>query len=54
MINKSLAEVVGFRGTIALLLCLEDGKGISQGCKIYPSGHSLQIGLSEALLGQGY
>ena len=50
--KQKLAEVVGFRGTIALLLCLEDGKGISQGCKIYPSGNSLQIGLSEALLGR--
>ncbi|MCH2227681.1 MAG: FliI/YscN family ATPase [Candidatus Caenarcaniphilales bacterium] len=50
--KQKLAEVVGFRGTIALLLCLEDGKGISQGCKIYPSGNSLQIGLSEDLLGR--
>jgi flagellum-specific ATP synthase len=47
-----MAEVVGFRGETSLLLLLEDGKGVSQGCKVYPTGHTLQIGLSEDLLGR--
>ncbi len=49
---EKLAEVVGFRGQVSLLLCLVDGRGISQGCKVYPSGSALQIGLSEDLLGR--
>lgn len=50
--DSKLCEVVGFRGTTALMLCLEDGKGISQGCSVYPSGHTLQVGLTEKLLGR--
>jgi flagellum-specific ATP synthase len=50
--EEKLAEVVGFRGTVALLLCLEDGKGINQGCRIYPSGNTLQVGVCEDLLGR--
>lgn len=49
--NKQ-AEVVGFKGQTAQLLLLEDGKGVSQGAKIYPSGKSLEIGLCEELLGR--
>jgi flagellum-specific ATP synthase len=50
-VEKS-AEVVGFRGDVCLLLLLEDGKGVSQGCKVYPSGKTFQIGLSTELLGR--
>ncbi len=49
---EKLAEVVGFRGQISLLLLLVDGKGVSQGCKVYPSGSTMKIGLSEDLLGR--
>lgn len=50
--EDKLAEVVGFRGNVSLLLLLVDGKGVSQGCKVYPSGKTLQIGLSDGLLGR--
>jgi flagellum-specific ATP synthase len=50
--EEKLAEVVGFRAQISLLLLLVDGKGVSQGCKIYPSGKTLQIGLCPQLLGR--
>lgn len=46
------AEVVGFRGDVCLLLLLEEGKGVSQGCKVIPSGKTFQIGLSNELLGR--
>ena len=46
---EKFAEVVGFRGQISLLLSLVDGKGISQGCRVYPTGNTMQIGLSPAL-----
>lgn len=49
---EKTAEVVGFRGEVCLLLLLEDGKGVSQGCKVFPSGKTFQIGLSEELLGR--
>ena len=32
--EEKLAEVVGFKGQVSLLLSLVDGKGISQGCKV--------------------
>jgi flagellum-specific ATP synthase len=50
--EDKLAEVVGFRGSVSLLLLLVDGKGVSQGCKVYPSGKTLQVGLSDKLLGR--
>lgn len=50
--DKKSAEVVGFRNNICLLLLLEDGKGVSQGCKVYPSGKTFQVGLSDELLGR--
>lgn len=46
------AEVVGFRGQVCLMLLLVDGKGVSQGCKVYPTGKTMQIGLSPQLLGR--
>jgi flagellum-specific ATP synthase len=50
--EEKLAEVVGFRGQISLLLLLVDGKGVSQGCKVYPTGNTFQVGLSPDLLGR--
>lgn len=50
--GNKMAEVVGFKGQQAQLLLLEDGKGVSQGCKIFPTGHTFQVGLSEKLLGR--
>jgi flagellum-specific ATP synthase len=50
--EEKLAEVVGFKGQVSLLLSLVDGKGISQGCKVFPTGSTLQIGLSPDLLGR--
>lgn len=50
--EEKLAEVVGFRGQISLLLLLVDGKGVSQGCRVFPMGHTVQIGLSPDLLGR--
>lgn len=47
-----MAEVVGFKGQQAQLLLLEDGKGVSQGCKIFPTGHTFQVGVCEKLLGR--
>lgn len=49
---QKMSEVVGFRGETSLMLLLEDGKGVSQGCKVYPTGHTLQIGVCEELLGR--
>lgn len=49
---EKMAEVVGFRGETSLMLLLEDGKGVSQGCKVYPTGNTLQIGVCEELLGR--
>lgn len=49
---EKLAEVVGFKGQISLLLLLVDGKGVSQGCKVYPTGRTFQVGLSKDLLGR--
>lgn len=47
-----LAEVVGFKDRTALLLLLEDGRGVSQGSKVYPTGKTLEIGVSNDLLGR--
>jgi flagellum-specific ATP synthase len=49
---EKLAEVVGFRGQVSLLLLLVDGKGVSQGCKVYPTGNTFQVGLCDGLLGR--
>lgn len=49
---EKLAEVVGFRGQISLLLLLVDGKGVSQGCKVFPTGRTMQVGLTKDLLGR--
>ena len=50
--GEKLAEVVGFKGQMGQLLLLEDGKGVSQGCRVYPTGKTLQIGLCDDLLGR--
>jgi flagellum-specific ATP synthase len=49
---EKLAEVVGFKGQVSLLLLLVDGKGVSQGCRVYPTGSTMKIGLSTKLLGR--
>jgi flagellum-specific ATP synthase len=49
---EKLAEVVGFKGQVSLLLLLVDGKGVSQGCRVYPTGNTMKIGLSPKLLGR--
>lgn len=50
--EEKMAEVVGFRGEICLLLLLVEGTGVNQGCKIYPSGKTLQVGVGDELLGR--
>lgn len=50
--EEKLAEVVGFRGHVCLLLLLVEGTGVSQGCKVYPSGKTMQIGVGPELLGR--
>lgn len=50
--EEKLAEVVGFRGQVSLLLLLVDGKGVSQGCKVYPTNKTMQVGLCNELLGR--
>ena len=50
--TEKLAEVLGFRERTALLLLLDDGRGVSQGSKVYPTGKTLEIGVSNALLGR--
>ena len=49
---EKLAEVVGFKGQVSLLLLLVEGKGVSQGCRVYPTGSTMKIGLSPKLLGR--
>lgn len=49
---EKLSEVVGFKGQVSLLLLLVDGKGVSQGCRVYPTGSTMKIGLSKDLLGR--
>lgn len=46
------AEVVGFRGEVCLLLLLVEETGVNQGCKVYPSGHPMRIGVGPELLGR--
>ncbi len=50
--KEKLAEVVGFRGDVCLLLLLVEGTGVNQGCKVYPSGHPLRVGVGPDLLGR--
>ncbi|AGB40628.1 type III secretion apparatus H+-transporting two-sector ATPase/flagellar protein export ATPase FliI [Halobacteroides halobius DSM 5150] len=45
------AEVVGFKDTSVLLMPLGDMKGIGPGCKVFATGESLQIEVSDELLG---
>ncbi|GAB6137655.1 flagellar protein export ATPase FliI [Halanaerobaculum tunisiense] len=46
------AEVVGFKENNILLMPLGEMKGISPGCKVFATGDSLQVEVSEDLLGQ--
>ncbi len=46
------AEVVGFKENNVLLMPLGDMKGLSPGCKVFPTGRSLQIKVSNELLGE--
>lgn len=50
--DKKAAEVVGFRGNVCLLLLLVEGTGVNQGCKIFPTGKTLQVGVGPELLGR--
>lgn len=50
--EEKLAEVVGFRGDVCLLLLLVEGHGVNQGCKVYPTGKPMQIGVGPELLGR--
>lgn len=47
-----LAEVVGFRGNKVLLMPYEEPEGISYGNIVEPTGDSLKIGVSEAMIGR--
>lgn len=47
-----LAEVVGLDGTTVKLMAYGETKGIEIGCKVIGSGHLLQVGVGQALLGR--
>ena len=46
-----MAEVVGFQNNSVLLMPLGELQGIGPGCLVKPTGHSLKIHISDALLG---
>ncbi len=50
--ERRLAEVVGFKGEISILLLLGAGGGLHQGSKVYPMGKTLQVPVGEGLLGR--
>ena len=50
--EEKLAEVVGFKGELALLVLLGAGEGLHQGSKVYRTGKILEIPVSEDLLGR--
>lgn len=50
--EKVLAEVVGFKGEISLLMPLGELTGIGPGSLVYPLGHSLTIKVGKGLLGK--
>lgn len=50
--ERVLAEVVGFKGEISLLMPLGELTGISPRSLVYPLGHSLQIKVGKELLGK--
>jgi len=50
MNDHLLAEVVGFTDTSSLLMPLGDLRGISPGCKVYPTGETFKLRLSEQIL----
>ncbi len=45
-------EVVGFRDSTVLLMPLGDMAGISSGCKVYATGHPLNVHVGYGLLGR--
>ncbi|MDX1918602.1 MAG: FliI/YscN family ATPase [Candidatus Caenarcaniphilales bacterium] len=50
--DKRLAEVVGFKDEICILLLLGAGGGLHQGSKVYPTGKTLQAPVGQAMLGR--
>jgi flagellum-specific ATP synthase len=46
------AEVVGFREETVLLMPLGDMSGVGPGSKVFSTGHYLQVGVGESLLGR--
>lgn len=50
--ESRMAEIVGFRGDVSMLLVLGAGGGLHQGSKVYPTGKSLQIPVGHSLLGR--
>jgi len=47
-----MAEVVGLDGSIVKLTAFGDTGGIEVGCEVIASGHELQVGVGESLLGR--
>ncbi len=47
-----ICEVVGFRDSVVLLMPLGNMAGISSGCKVYATGHPLNVHVGYGLLGR--
>ncbi len=47
-----VSEVVGFKGSIVLLMPLGDMQGIGPGSRVLATGTSLQVDVGDALLGR--
>jgi flagellum-specific ATP synthase len=47
-----LAEVTGFEGSSIKLMAYGETKGIEAGCEVVASGHVLEVGVGDALLGR--
>ncbi len=50
--EEVLCEVVGFRDSVVLLMPLGEMSGISSGCKVYATGHPLNVRVGYGLLGR--
>lgn len=50
--NEILAEVVGFKDEIALLMPLGEIHGIGSGCLVIPTGKPLEVNIGNELLGK--
>ncbi len=50
--EEVLCEVVGFRDSTVLLMPLGEMGGISSGCKVYATGHPLNVRVGYGLLGR--